>query len=273
MENNETLTAPPLGLVPKFIRQEQRLREITEAIERYKSAAHPVPSEWIDEKEEIEAYLSLRNQQNKGDIVMSSDSPIHVWFGLSYAQYLAIPRTVLQSMPIEWQRVFVRCLNQLDETIDWMPKEGTYRVQLMTIEHNGIADEDVWGDELHDELADYQRGRRKLPLKTRTKSSERIINYIDKELDAQLSGLPKIVHEAVSVLETAFNGVDVKIVDYEIQRLYPDVYNEAGYTGVHITINGKKTYLYTYMAEAIVKGGQEAAHFYAFNVFTNKNNR
>jgi hypothetical protein len=29
---------------------------------------------------------------------------IHNWFELTYAQYLTIPRSILQSMPVEWQR-------------------------------------------------------------------------------------------------------------------------------------------------------------------------
>ena len=30
--------------------------------------------------------------------------PVHTFFGLSYASYYVINRTVLQSMPVEWQR-------------------------------------------------------------------------------------------------------------------------------------------------------------------------
>jgi len=43
------------------------------------------------------------------------DKPVHGLFGLSYAQYLTIPRSVLQSMPVKWQEQFVQCLNELDE--------------------------------------------------------------------------------------------------------------------------------------------------------------
>jgi hypothetical protein len=167
----EELPTPPLGLRPKFIVQEHRLMEIVAAIDRYKNASVigscpvPIPQEWLDEKEEIEAELSLKRKSND-EILLSSD-PIHCWFGLSYAQYLTIPRTVLQSMPIEWQRVFVKCLNQIDEVIDWMPKEGTYRVQLMKMKevYSDFGSTEEWDHELHDELADYQRGRRKLTLK------------------------------------------------------------------------------------------------------------
>lgn len=77
---------------------------------------------------------------------------IHTWFELSYAQYLTVPRTALQSMPDEWQDKFVNLLNELDDRIDWRPTEGCYWVTLR-------------GDDgriRRDPLADYERGRRRL---------------------------------------------------------------------------------------------------------------
>ena len=78
------------------------------------------------------------------------DTPIHDWFGLTYCSYLTIPRTILQSMPIEWQRRFVKCLeeaedmfgdqNNLDYTVN--AREGRRFVK--------------------DPLINYERGRRRL---------------------------------------------------------------------------------------------------------------
>jgi len=62
--------------------------------------------------------------------IASFDCPIHNWFELSYAQYLTIPRSVLQEMPNEWQKRFVQCLEELDSTLDWRPKDGCYWVKL-----------------------------------------------------------------------------------------------------------------------------------------------
>ena len=84
-----------------------------------------------------------------------TDGPIHHWFELTYAQYLTIPRSVLQSMPDEWQDRFVRCLEELDATIDWRPPEGRYWVQL----------KDRKGRYIHDPLMDYERGRRRVESK------------------------------------------------------------------------------------------------------------
>jgi hypothetical protein len=87
--------------------------------------------------------------------ISESEEPIHLWFELSYAQYLTIPRSVLQSMPVEWQRRFVECLEELDEFIDWRPDNGRYSVQL----------KDERGRYIHDPLMDYERGRKRVPLK------------------------------------------------------------------------------------------------------------
>lgn len=90
----------------------------------------------------------------------NNDEPIHLWFELSYAHYLTIPRSVLQSMPTDWQKRFVQCLEELDELMDWRPKQGRYNVQL----RNGNL-------YTKDPLMDYERGRRIVPLKLPTKNS------------------------------------------------------------------------------------------------------
>lgn len=62
--------------------------------------------------------------------VVEAEEPVHEWFELTYAQYLTIPRSILDAMPVEWQHRFVDCLNELDGTFDWRPSEGRYWVQL-----------------------------------------------------------------------------------------------------------------------------------------------
>ena len=84
--------------------------------------------------------------------IIESTEPIHDWFELTYAQYLTIPRSVLQSMPNNWQQRFVKLLDELDETIDWLPSDGRYWVKL----------KDSKGRYKSDPLADYQRGRRRI---------------------------------------------------------------------------------------------------------------
>lgn len=33
----------------------------------------------------------------------ATNGPIHGFFGLSYSNYLVLPRTLMQSMPVAWQ--------------------------------------------------------------------------------------------------------------------------------------------------------------------------
>jgi len=53
---------------------------------------------------------------------------IHTHFGLSYANYLVLPRTLLQSMPDEWQHQFVGLLEQMDNAFAHVPQAEAYEV-------------------------------------------------------------------------------------------------------------------------------------------------
>jgi hypothetical protein len=58
------------------------------------------------------------------------DDPLSEWFELSYAQFLTIPRLVLESMSYEWQEKMKALLEEMDATFDWRPEEGRYWVKL-----------------------------------------------------------------------------------------------------------------------------------------------
>lgn len=90
---------------------------------------------------------------------------LHLWWGLSYAQYLTIPRTVMQSMPDEWQGKMAAMLRELDEAIDWRPDNACYFVTLNRLEYDDEQDRREKGAEIEDPLADYERGRRRLLLR------------------------------------------------------------------------------------------------------------
>ena len=62
--------------------------------------------------------------------VEKSETPVWDWFELTYAQYLTVPRLVMQSMPLRWQRKMVRLLREMDEEFDWRPAEGNLWVKL-----------------------------------------------------------------------------------------------------------------------------------------------
>jgi hypothetical protein len=58
------------------------------------------------------------------------ERPIHDWFELTYAQYLTVPRSIMERMPAEWQQQMAQLLTELDETFDWRPHDGRYWVEL-----------------------------------------------------------------------------------------------------------------------------------------------
>lgn len=60
-----------------------------------------------------------------------SDEAIHDWFGLTYANYLVLPRAVLQSMPSEWQERFVLCLRQLGDATRELEFPASYDVRVL----------------------------------------------------------------------------------------------------------------------------------------------
>lgn len=65
--------------------------------------------------------------------------PIHLWFSLSYANYLVLPRSVLQSMPQPWQARFCTLLDELQELfggLDW----PTYDVRALAREPEFITE-------------------------------------------------------------------------------------------------------------------------------------
>ena len=79
--------------------------------------------------------------------------PIHEWFSLSYASYLTIPRSVLQSMPVEWQRRMVELLEEMERTCN---------AHGIDIPFTQVVLRSSQGRFMHDYLASYERGRRRL---------------------------------------------------------------------------------------------------------------
>jgi hypothetical protein len=79
------------------------------------------------------------------------DGPIHTHFGLSYASYLVMNRTVLQSMPIEWQERFVACLEEVEEAFGHLG-QPPYEVRCRAEDGRFVADP----------IPNYQRGRARL---------------------------------------------------------------------------------------------------------------
>jgi hypothetical protein len=48
--------APPIGLIPKFVRDMERANEIVEAMQRYIAAGHRMPREWVLELRHLDIF-------------------------------------------------------------------------------------------------------------------------------------------------------------------------------------------------------------------------
>ena len=81
---------------------------------------------------------------------------IHGWFGLTYAAYLVIPRSVLQSLPGPLQRQLVDALDAIEAHIS--PADAP--VDLDT--HYTVHLRDYRNRFVGDPLRDYDRGRRRV---------------------------------------------------------------------------------------------------------------
>lgn len=90
------------------------------------------------------------------------DEPIHEYFGLTYSQFLVVSRTALQSMPVAWQRRFVQCLYELENSIDNLEPEWPWAYHVVVRNHStgkfgSLAKAD--------RLGAYARGRARVSLK------------------------------------------------------------------------------------------------------------
>lgn len=77
------------------------------------------------------------------------EGAIHLWFGLTYANYLVLPRTLLQSMPLAWQERFVGCLGELEAAFGHVDQANQYMVRA----------KDTNGRFIADPVPHYNRGR------------------------------------------------------------------------------------------------------------------
>lgn len=74
------------------------------------------------------------------------DSHVHLWFQLSYAHYLVLPRSLMESMPIEWQARMVACLEEMREATSPLTLNDDYMVKLRD---NGRFVSDPWSPYRH----------------------------------------------------------------------------------------------------------------------------
>lgn len=66
---------------------------------------------------------------------------LHLWFGLSYASWLTLPRVLMQEMPDEWQEKMAELLNEWDETY---PNTGEATPSVNLKENNRFVKMPKW---------------------------------------------------------------------------------------------------------------------------------
>ena len=74
---------------------------------------------------------------------------VHTWFGLTYSNYLVLPRTLMQSMPAHWQRHMVNALRALEDAYRHIDHAPSYLVRAR----------DASGKFIKDPVPHYNRGR------------------------------------------------------------------------------------------------------------------
>ena len=78
------------------------------------------------------------------DTYQRPDIDIDLWFGLSYSNYLVLQRSILQSMPKEWQHRFTAIIDEMndrmgEEMLAMMP--SNYHIQVLAREPEWVAPE------------------------------------------------------------------------------------------------------------------------------------
>ncbi len=86
------------------------------------------------------------------DVIWSDENrDVHAYFGLTYANYLVLHRTILQSMPDEWQRRFVEVMDELDDAV--------WRSGIDVADRYQVTVRDEAGRFRADPVPHYNRGR------------------------------------------------------------------------------------------------------------------
>lgn len=81
-------------------------------------------------------------------VIHESIEDVHTYFGLTYANYLVWPRSLMQSMPDDWQARFVALADEMVATFGGYLDES-YRVN--TVDDNGRF--------VRSKVPHYNRGR------------------------------------------------------------------------------------------------------------------
>ncbi|MGE5597052.1 MAG: hypothetical protein ACM3S1_13590 [Hyphomicrobiales bacterium] len=85
-------------------------------------------------QEALEHCAAIERLTTAYRLAIGAEQPkaIHRHFGLSYANYLVLSRTLLQSMPDQWQARFVALLDEMHDAFQHVPQAEAYEVTAGT---------------------------------------------------------------------------------------------------------------------------------------------
>ncbi|GGU62195.1 hypothetical protein [Streptomyces lavendofoliae] len=108
--------------------------EHTDWLERTVAKSPDVLEQWVTEGQELakKAQAAVEAWEAKPQDVGIELEAIHGHFGLSYANYMVLPRTLLQSMPDAWQARFVAMVDELHEAFRHVEQPEAYKVEAAT---------------------------------------------------------------------------------------------------------------------------------------------
>jgi hypothetical protein len=108
--------------------------EHTDWLERTVAKSPDVLERWVAEGQElaVKANASVEAWEAEAQEDAIEPDAVHKHFGLSYANYLVLPRTLLQSMPDAWQARFVAFVDELSEAFEHVEQPEAYKVEAAT---------------------------------------------------------------------------------------------------------------------------------------------
>ncbi len=99
--------------------------------------------------EEVEAIMRLKPRSEL----------MEQFWSISRAEYLTVPRSIIQLMPVEWQNKMGRLMEEMDDAIDWHPEgENHYWVELGTRHFEDESDSEGRIISMPDPLKEYRHG-------------------------------------------------------------------------------------------------------------------
>lgn len=85
--------------------------------------------------------IDIAKKAKGSEILRYESADLQLWFGLSYASFLTLPRVLMEAMPLEWQDKMAGLLMEYDKAYPNQPDIST-RVQVT--QHGKLIKTPAW---------------------------------------------------------------------------------------------------------------------------------